>query len=437
MAIQVVRNDITKMNIEAIVNTANRHATYGPGVDSAVYKAAGEELLLGARREIGEVEPGEVFITPGFNLPAKYIIHAVSPAYIDGDSGEEEKLRSCYSKALALAQKSGITSIAFPLISTGSFGYPKADGLRIAVDECNTFLLKNDMDIKIVVFDSNATMMAEKIFPGLDAYIDHNYVCNKREEEYGDAYYDSISPTDSQHDKYMERVSRLERRIGSANAANPVGQSGPFGTQPLMAAPAASATDGKKGTLKHKDFSLPFLRGNKKSKSEKDKCEVESGLFANQSVAGPFKTLETSYYEDFGDYSDALGERLEHMADPFGKYVMYLIEKKGKTNIQVQNEGWIDRKRFSKMKTNQETYRPEKRTACQLCVGLGLNHDECKDLLIRAGLSLSPSILEDVIWEFFFEMDPEEYDIFDVSDALEEHGLKPIVVLEEKKDQCV
>ena len=125
MPLKIVRNDITKMNTEAIVNTANDHATVGTGFDIAVYKAAGYDELFNYRKEhIGFVEEGEAFITPGFKLQAKFIIHAVSPLYMGGNQGEEEKLRSCYRKSLQLAKESEIKSISFPLISTGGFGYP-------------------------------------------------------------------------------------------------------------------------------------------------------------------------------------------------------------------------------------------------------------------------------------------------------------------------
>lgn len=185
MPFKIVRNDITKMNTEAIVNTANDHATVGTGCDSAVYKAAGYDELLKYRVEkIGFVPEGDAFITPGFNLQAKYIIHAVSPHYMGGDKGEEEKLRSCYRKSLRIAKENHIKSIAFPLISTGGFGYPKEEGMRIAVDEINAFLLGNDMLIYLVVFDNKTTALGEKIYPDLEEYIDCNYVREKREEEY-------------------------------------------------------------------------------------------------------------------------------------------------------------------------------------------------------------------------------------------------------------
>lgn len=188
MPFKIVRNDITKMQVDAIVNTANRRPIYSTGTDTAVYKAAGEEELLCERGKIGYMEEGEAAITPGFRLPAKYIIHAVSPRYNDGDSGEEEKLRSCYRNSLRLALENNCKSIAFPLISTGNLGYPKEEGMRIAVDEISAFLLKNSMLIYLVVFDKQSTILGANLYPELQAYIDNKYVDNKYEEEYGVRY---------------------------------------------------------------------------------------------------------------------------------------------------------------------------------------------------------------------------------------------------------
>ena len=185
MPLRIVRNDIVKMTTDAIVNTANDHVVVGTGCDGAVYRAAGYDELLNYRREyIGFVEEGGAFITPGFGLNARYIIHAVSPRFIDGDHGEEGKLRSCYRKSLQLAKENGVRSIAFPLISTGGFGYPKEEGLRIAVDEINAFLFENEVDIFLVVFDEKSTRLGEKIYPDLEAYIDLHYVEVANETEY-------------------------------------------------------------------------------------------------------------------------------------------------------------------------------------------------------------------------------------------------------------
>ena len=185
MALTIVRNDITKMATDAIVNTASSRPGIGRGCDVAVYRAAGPEELLAYRTEyIGTVPEGEVFLTPGFALPAKYIIHAVSPLYRDGSQGEEDKLRSCYRKSLELAAAQGFRSVAFPLIATGSFGYPKEEGLRIAVDEINAFLLRQEMQVYLVVFGDESVALGRKITPHLEAYIDSHYAQEKAWEEY-------------------------------------------------------------------------------------------------------------------------------------------------------------------------------------------------------------------------------------------------------------
>lgn len=184
MPLKILRNDITKMQVDAIVNTANPEPTYGAGVDAAVYMAAGEAELLAVRNKIGRLSEGDVAITPGFNLPAKNIIHAVSPRYIDGTSGEEEKLRACYKNSLQKAKEAGCISIAFPLISTGSFGYPKEEGMAIALDEINNFLLREEMLIYLVVFDAESTVLGSRLAPALEAYIDAHYVEEKQKAEY-------------------------------------------------------------------------------------------------------------------------------------------------------------------------------------------------------------------------------------------------------------
>lgn len=189
MPFRIVRNDITKMNTEAIVNTANEHPVVGTGCDSAIYEAAGYDALLAYRKEkIGFVREGDAFLTPGFRLQAKYIIHAVSPLYRGGDRSEEKKLRACYRKSLQLALDHDIHSIAFPLISTGGFGYPKEEGMRIAVDEISAFLLKNEMDVFLVVFGDRDAALGGKLYPDLEEYIDQNYVEQKWAAEYSSGY---------------------------------------------------------------------------------------------------------------------------------------------------------------------------------------------------------------------------------------------------------
>lgn len=381
MPFKIVRNDITKMNTEAIVNTANDHPTVGTGCDYAVYMAAGYEELLAYRREnIGYVKEGDVFITPGFHLPAQYIIHAVSPLYVDGRHDEEALLRSCYRKSLALAAQRGISSIAFPLISTGGFGYPKEEGMRIAVDEIHAFLLHSDMQVCLVVFDEKAAAMGRNLYPDLEAYIDLNYVQERNEEEYGSFKSLRISAA--------QREARLrEENLREASLRDFI-----LG-EPILGASSPGAPNLGKPSLEKPDV-----------------CGVM--------MAAP--------EEDHGaeEIERRLAERMAHMADSFSQYLLYLIEQKGMENADVYKRAIVDKKVFSKIKNNPQ-YHPQKMTALCLCIGARLNLDESRDLLARAGYALSPCDKTDIIFSYFIEHGI--YDMIDLDIQLEEHGLPCII----------
>lgn len=175
MPFEIVRNDITKMSVDVIVNTANPKPVVGAGTDTAVHKKAGPELLK-ARQCIGRIEPGHAAVTPAYNLDAKYVIHTVGPIWIDGTQDEELLLQSCYENSLRLAVDNGCQSIAFPLISTGNYGFPKDKALRIAISVFSAFLLEHEMQIYLVVYDRKSFKLSEKLFQNVESYIDENYV---------------------------------------------------------------------------------------------------------------------------------------------------------------------------------------------------------------------------------------------------------------------
>jgi len=175
MPFEIVRNDITKMAVDAIVNTANPRPVIGSGTDSRVHEIAGPELLS-ARQIIGSIEVGHAAITPAFKLNADYVIHTVGPVWLDGNHDEEMLLRSCYENSLKLAVQNGCQSIAFPLISTGNYGFPKDKALQIAISVFSSFLLENEMQIYLVVYDRTSFKLSEKLFQSVASYIDEYYV---------------------------------------------------------------------------------------------------------------------------------------------------------------------------------------------------------------------------------------------------------------------
>ena len=328
MPFEIVRNDLTKMRVDAIVNAANTALQMGGGVCGAIFNAAGAEKLQNACSQFAPIKTGEAVITPGFDLPAKHVIHTAGPVYSDGKHGEESLLRLCYTNALDLAQKNGCESMAFPLISSGIYGYPKDEALAVATSAIGNWLMKNDMDVSLIIFDKAAFELSQKLLNEIRAFIDKNYV---------------VSRDDSSHRELFR--SEMERR-----------------------APAPCA--------------MPQI----------------------SSASAPASILDRVF--------EKWHERLD---EPFSITLFRIIETKGKTDAEVYKRANIDRRLFSKIRTDRH-YRPKKETIIALAVALELTLAETADLLKRAGFALSRSVLFDVIVEYFITRG--QYNIFEINNVL-------------------
>lgn len=374
MPFQIIRNDITKMHVDAIVNTASHMPGYGAGIDGAVYAAAGKEKLLAKRYEIGVIDRGTSVITAGYDLPAKYIIHTVGTAWEGGNSNAEDIVRKCYRSIFKLALDNNIQSLAIPLLASGSYGCPKGIALRIALTEIEAFIFENDMDVYLVVFDEKSVLLSSELYGDIDEYINDNYVYEKNIKEY--------------RDPYLIRGIQGEDR---------------------------SAYDSNSGADKFLGFLRPSSRSGKNLKSESDDGTHESTLSERK------EELSSDMY--VGKTSVSAQRTLEDVVKDLDKTFMELVfsfaDAKGLTDVEVQKRANMDRKAFSKLKCGT-TKNPSKSTALAMAIALELDLDDTKDLLSRAGLALSPCSKQDVIVQYFIER--KVYNIYDINVALFEYG---------------
>ena len=218
MPFQIVRNDITQMSVDAIVNAANPKPGIGFGCETAIHNKAGMGLLL-ARRRAGYIPVGSSAITGGYRLPAAHVIHTATPVWQDGKQDETAQLRSCYDSALQLALEHGCSSIAFPLLSAGNHGFPKDIALQIALGAFGAFLQEHELQIYLVVFSKSAFALTKQLFQSIESYIDEHYILEKTMEEYGVA--DKCEVRELQQKKLLRQIQARKYREGASAPARP------------------------------------------------------------------------------------------------------------------------------------------------------------------------------------------------------------------------
>ena len=370
MPFQIIRNDITKMQLDAIVNPANPIPGYAAGIDSAVYKAAGEEKLLRRRQEIGAIAPGSSFITDGYNLPAKYIIHTVGTAWQGGNSDEEIIIRKCYRSIFKLAIEHHILSLAIPLLASGSYGFPKGIALRIALSEIESFMSENDIELYLVVFDEKSYSLSTELYGDIDEYINKHYVEEKISEEYSASYDRGKSSNDPV-------------RVSSVYGA-PIGL-------------------GFSESNRRKTYDFENEALDDKADNGREEC-ILAYISPEKYLVSEVRSLE---------------DAVKNLDKSFMELVFSFADQKGLSDVEVQRKANLDRKAFSKLKCGT-TKNPSKSTALALAFALELNLDDTKDLLSRAGWALSPCSKQDLIVQYFIER--EAYDIYEINLALFEHG---------------
>lgn len=327
MPLKIVRNDITKMTVDAIVTAANESLLGGGGVDGAIHHAAGAGLLA-VCKTLGGCKTGKAKITGGYNLPAKYVIHAVGPRWLGGKRNEKALLESCYKISLQLAKDHNCETVAFPLISSGIYGYPKDQALKVAIDVISDFLLENDMTVYIVIFDKTAYKISEKLFSDIAEYIDDNYV--------------------DEHTDYRRESIRMNAPMAPMQASV--------------------------------------------SLFESDLCDCK--------VMMAEEDLDT---------------KLKQIDESFSQMLLRKIDEKGMTDAECYKKANIDRKLFSKIRSDVH-YKPSKPTAIAFAISLELSLDETEDMLKKAGFALSHSNKFDIIIEYFISKG--NYNIFEINEAL-------------------
>lgn len=390
MPFEIVRNDITNMRVDAIVNTTNPDPVVGYGVDAGINQKAGPKLLE-ARKKIGKIRVGSAAITPGFDLSSRYVIHAVGPVWQGGSQGEEKLLRKCYESSLRLARWHRCESIAFPLMCAGNHGFPKQLALNIALDVIQNFLKKHEMHVILVVFSRDAFRLSESVQQNIASFIDDHYIDETNLKQYGVADKCSVrgiqqtmilqEQMDQRHRWILEEQERCQREELEQTGELP----------DLYGISLPSAVMEEPEEVEDACDDRPTTRR---------KAKAVPSLPRLVPAPKPKPTLK---------------ELLEHTDAGFSETLLKLIDQTGKKDSEVYNKANVSRQHFSKIRNNPD-YKPTKPTAIAFAIALELDLDQTRDLIGRAGYALTNSSKFDVIIMYFIQQ--RNYNMFDINAAL-------------------
>ena len=395
MPFKIVRNDITKMKVDAIVNTANPQVRVGRGVDTAIYNAAGWDRLIKEREKIGPMRRGSAAITPGFDLPAKYIIHTVGPRW-DEDEPElcRKLLRDCYDNSMSLALEHGVKSIAFPLISTGSYSFPKEVGLDIAFTTISKYLYTTDMDVYLVVYDDEAVALSKKLMDDIDEFIDSHYV--EEAAKAAPSYYQS----------YRSGPAAMD--LPSAGASKQVPRRKKSFFKSIIPSKGSKAVrefreEEKLPEKEELSYSMPSFQGT----GQFDAIHIDTSEEAGESSqADP-----TAVFKEYRSIDELLAQ---HKGETFQDRLFRYLDKSGMSDVEVYKGANLSKQTFSKIK--QPGHVPKKKTIMALAISMKLSVDETRDLLESAGQAFSPSSQVDLVIQYC--MYNGIYNMFDVERIL-------------------
>ena len=387
MPLIFIRDDITRVPCGAIVNAANNSLLGGGGVDGAIHRAAGPGLLAECET-LGGCDTGDAKITGAYRLPADHVIHTVGPIWRGGTCGEEALLRSCYRRSLALALGAGCESVAFPLISSGAYGYPKGEALRVAVEEISSFLLENELAVYLVIFDKSSFDIGEKRFGEIESFID---------DRYAEEHIDSSRVLTFVRDPGAPQSARYTEDALSAYEAL---EEPRFSPAPASAAPESSP----------KEKNAADLREERGAKEKSRFSRLRSAL-----APAPRESAPMCRPSSAGAAKGSLDEALRSLDESFSEMLLRKIDERGMTDAECYKKANVDRKLFSKIRSDR-LYRPSKTTAIAFAIALELPLPEAKDMLMKAGFALSHSSKFDVIIEYFITN--RNYNIFEINEAL-------------------